>query len=55
MENSNRNDIYQFFKDMPANLQQEAINKIQQQIKKPPDHDAEKPESEVVQNLEAIR
>ena len=55
MENVYRNDIHQFFKDMPANLQQEAINKIQHQVKKPPDRDAEKPESEVVLNLEAIR
>ena len=55
MENSNRNDVVRFFKDMPANLQQEAINKIQHQVKKPPDRDAEKPESEVVLNLEAIR
>lgn len=55
MENSNRNDIYQFFKDMPTNQQQEVINKMQQQIKKPPDHVAKDLESEVVQNLEAIR
>ena len=48
MENVHRNDIHQFFKDMPTNQQQEAINKVQQQIKKPPDHDTEKPESEVV-------
>lgn len=37
MENSNRNDIYQFFKDMPTNQQQEAICKLNKQIKKPPD------------------
>ena len=55
MEKVYRSDIYQFFKDMPTNQQQEAINKIQQQIKKPPDHDTEKPESEVILNLEAIR
>ena len=55
MENVYRNDIHQFFKDMPANLQQEAINKIQHQVKKPPDRDAEKPESEVVLNLGTIR
>ena len=49
MENVQRNDVTRFFEDMPANLQQEAINKIQQQVKKPPDRDAEKPESEVIQ------
>ena len=38
MENTqNRNDIYNFFKDMPEHFQQEAINKIQQQINKPPE------------------
>lgn len=38
MENTqNRNDIYNFFKDMPEHLQKEAINKMKQQIKKPPD------------------
>ena len=46
---SNRNDIFQFFKDMPTKQQQEAINKMQQQVKKPPDYDAKKPESEVIQ------
>lgn len=55
MENSNRNDVLHFFKDMPPEMQQVAIDKIQQQVKKPPDRDAEKPESEVVLNLEAIR
>ena len=55
MENVQRNDIYQFFKDMPTNQQQEVIDKLNKQIKKPPDHDAEVLESEVVQNLEAIR
>ena len=55
MENVHRNDIYQFFKDMPTNQQQEAISKLNEQIKKPPDHDAEVLESEVVLNLEAIR
>ena len=28
MENVHRNDIYQFFKDMPTNRQQEAISKL---------------------------
>ena len=37
MENVYRNDIYQFFKDMPTNQQQEAICKLNKQIKKPPD------------------
>lgn len=37
MENNNRNDIYKFFKDMPQPLQEEAINKMQRQTKKPPD------------------
>ena len=47
MENVYRNDIYQFFKDMPTNQQQEAISKLNKQIKKPPDSDES--ESEVVQ------
>ena len=47
MENINRNDIYQFFKDMPIEMQQEVIGKLNKQIKKPPDHDES--ESEVVQ------
>lgn len=37
MENSNRDDVYQFFKDMPQEMQIEAINKMQRQPKKPPD------------------
>lgn len=37
MENSNRNDVIQFFKDMPRDMQIEAINKMQRQAKKPPD------------------
>ena len=37
MENSNRSDIHQFFKDMPEQMQQEVINKLNKQIKKPPD------------------
>ena len=37
MENVYRNDIYQFFKDMPTNQQQEVISKLNKQIKKPPD------------------
>lgn len=40
---------------MPIEMQQEVICKLKKQIKKPPDHDAEVLESEVVQNLEAIR
>lgn len=38
MENiTNRSDIYNFFKDMPIEMQQEVINKLNKQIKKPPD------------------
>ena len=38
MENiTNRNDIRQFFKDMPEQMQREVINKLNKQIKKPPD------------------
>ena len=38
MENTtNRSDIYNFLKDMPEQMQQEEINKMKQQIKKPPD------------------
>lgn len=37
MENVHRNDIHQFFKDMPEQMQQEVINKLNKQIKKPPD------------------
>ena len=55
MENSNRSDIHQFFKDMPEQMQHEVIDKLNKQIKNPPDHDAEVLESEVIQNLEAIR
>ena len=44
---SNRNDIHQFFKDMPTNQQQEVISKLNKQIKKPPDSDES--ESEVIQ------
>ena len=47
MENSNRNDIYQFFKDMPIEMQQEVISKLNKQIKKAPDSDES--ESEVIQ------
>ena len=47
MENVHRNDIHQFFKDMPTNQQQEAISKLNKQIKKPPDSDES--ESEVIQ------
>lgn len=36
-----------FFKDMPIEMQQEVIDKLNRQIKKPPDHDES--ESEVVQ------
>ena len=49
MENTqNRNDIYNFFKDMPTNQQQEVISKLNRQIKKPPDSDPDKSESEVI-------
>lgn len=34
---SNRNDVHQFFKDMPIEMQQEVINELNKQIKKPPD------------------
>ena len=38
MENTqNRNDIYNFFKDIPEQMQQEVIDKLNKQIKKPPD------------------
>ena len=47
MENVHRNDIHQFFKDMPIEMQQEVIDKLNKQIKKPPDSDES--ESEVVQ------
>ena len=46
MENINRNDIYNFFKDMPTNQQQEVISKLNKQIKKPPD--SNESESEVI-------
>ena len=49
MENVYRNDIHQFFKDMPIEMQQEVICKLKKQIKKPPDHVAKDSESEVVQ------
>ena len=47
MENVHRNDIHQFFKDMPIEMQQEVIDKLNRQIKKPPDSDES--ESEVIQ------
>ena len=37
MENVHRNDIHQFFKDIPEQMQQEVINKLNKKIKKPPD------------------
>ena len=55
MENVYRNDIYNFFKDMPTNQQQEAISELNRQIKKPPDSDADKSESEVIQHLATMR
>lgn len=49
MENTtNRNDVIKFFKDMPESMQMEAIKKIQQQIKKPPDTSTNQSESEVI-------
>ena len=52
MENTqNRNDIYNFFKDMPTNQQQEVISKLNRQIKKPPeptDINVGQSESEVI-------
>ena len=47
MENSNRNDVVRFFEDMPIEMQQEVIDKLNKQIKKPPDSDES--ESEVIQ------
>ena len=47
MENVHRNDVVRFFKDMPIEMQQEVIDKLNRQIKKPPDHDES--ESEVIQ------
>ena len=47
MENVYRNDIHKFFTDMPIEMQQEVIDKLNRQIKKPPDHDES--ESEVIQ------
>lgn len=41
MGNINQNDIYRFFKDMPRDMQIEVINKMQRQIKKPPDYSFE--------------
>lgn len=39
MENTtNRNDVIKFFRDMPQQLQIQTINKMQRQIKKPPDY-----------------
>lgn len=35
--NTNRNDVINFFRDMPQQMQIETINKMQRQIKKPPD------------------
>ena len=35
--NTNRNDVIKFFRDMPQQMQIETINKMQRQIKKPPD------------------
>ena len=46
MENSNRNDVVRFFKDMPIEMQQEVISKLNKQIKKPPESDES--ESEVI-------
>lgn len=38
MENiTNRNDVINFFRDMPEQMQQEVIDKLNKQIKKPPD------------------
>lgn len=37
MENSNRNDVYKFFKDMPLEMQLEIISKNKKKVKKPPD------------------
>ena len=48
MENINQNDVVRFFEDMPTNQQQEVISKLNRQIKKPPDSDADKSESEVI-------
>lgn len=37
MENVHRSDIHHFFKDTPKEMQQEVINKLNKQMKKPPD------------------
>ena len=59
MENkTNRNDVNHFFKDMPREMQIEAINKLQSQIKKPPeptDIRVGQSESEVIHYLGTIR
>ena len=47
MENVYRNDFHQFFEDMPIEMKQEVIDKLNKQIKKPPDSDES--ESEVIQ------
>ena len=45
MENVYRNDIHQFFKDMPPVAQKQAIGYLQKIIKKPPEtKEAEKKE-----------
>lgn len=42
MENTtNLNDVIKFFRDMPQQMQIEAISKMQRQIKKPPDYSFE--------------
>ena len=46
MENVYRNDVVRFFEDMPKEMQQEVISKLNKQIKKPPDSDES--ESEVI-------
>lgn len=49
MENTtNRNDVINFFKDMPKDLQLEAISKIELQLKKPPDEENDSDERQLV-------
>ena len=56
MENINRNDALKFFESMTEKEQQVAINKLQSQIKKPPeptDINVGQSESEVAEHEES--
>ena len=48
MENVHRNDALKFFESMTVEEQNKAICYLQKIIKKPPDSDADKSESEVI-------